>query len=338
MKKTLITLALGVGATSMAFAQTPAITNGGMETWVNVTAFGQITLERPTAWYGTDQVLNHTVGPLFMLQSLDFDANKQLFQDTAKYEGTKAARLMTKDFGDTLHVLPVMMTNAKQNLNLAGLLSGGTSGLDLLSLFKFTNMPAGYGKRIDSVTAYVKTPATNLDQSAGLVICYKKVTADSMIVVGQGGFNIEPNIGAGGYAKITIPVIYTGSEATDSFVVAFTSSGVASLAGFTVDNTLYVDKVDVYSSEPSGVAGIPQADLGFTVYPNPAVNEIYVNNKNSVKGARILIQNSLGKIMYSEVLTSGSNSVNLSQYAAGVYFYEIYNNNGTERQMGKFVK
>lgn len=336
MKKTLLTLVAGLGVCSMSYAQMPTITNGTMETWVSVPSTQM--MERPTAWYGSDQVLNQTVGPLLMLSGANFVSNKQLYKDTDKFEGTYAARLVTKDFGDTLHVLPVLMTNAKQTLNVAGLLGGGTGGMDLLSLFKFTQMSAGLGKRIDSVTAYVKVLSTNGDASAALVTAYKKVTTDSMTIIGQGAINIPKDLGAGAYTKVSIPVDYMAGQATDSFVVGFTSSGVASDTGFTVNNTLFVDKVEVFASEPSGISTIRKADLGFSVYPNPAVSNINFENRNSINGAKILIQNSLGQVMHCAELTAGENAVDLTKYATGTYFYEIYNNKGTERQMGKFVK
>lgn len=339
MKKALLTISACIGFATLSVAQTPVITNGTFELWTNIPPPtlppGLPPLERPNGWYGSDQFLNHTAGPVLQLQGLDFDYNKQLFKDGDMHEGSFAAKLMTKDYGDTLKELPVLMTNAKQNVSMAALMGGGAN-LDLMTLFRFSECTPMYGKRLDSVTAYIKTPATNADSSAVFVLAYQKVQsstgADSNAVIGEGGMTIAAN--SGGYIKITVPVIYQAGQATDSMVVGFVSSS----SGFTVDNTLFVDKVELYASEPNSVKNIKAADLGFQVYPNPATTQIRFNNKGNLMHTTLIIQNTVGQIMHYAPLAQGINTVDLSRYAAGTYFYEVYNEKGTERQTGKFVK
>ncbi|OJV52902.1 MAG: hypothetical protein BGO31_03875 [Bacteroidetes bacterium 43-16] len=338
MKKTLLTISACIGLATLSIAQTPVITNGSMELWTNISAPYPLlpALERPTGWYGSDQFLNHTVGPLMATQSLDFDYNKQLFKDTDKHEGSFAAKLMTKDFGDTLKKLPVLLTNAKQNVSMSALMGADFDNINLMDLFKFSECAAVYGKRIDSITAYVKTPATNADSGAVFVLAYQKVQtgsgADSNAVIGQGGMTIAPN--SGGYIKITVPVVYPAGQATDSMVVGFVSSS----ADFTVDNTLFVDDVAIYASEPNSVKNIAATDLGFQVYPNPASTQINFNNKSNMANTTLIIQNSVGQIMHYSKMGQGANNIDLGKYAAGTYFYEVYNEKGTARQTGKFVK
>lgn len=340
MKKALFTLAASIGVATFAAAQTPVITNGTFELWTNINAPafppGAPALERPNGWYGSDQLLNHTVGTFFLAQSLDFDYNKQLFKDTDMHEGSFAAKLMTKDFGDTLKKVPVLLTNAKQNVSMSALLSADFENIDLMTLFRFSEGTAMYGKRIDSVTAYVKTPATNIDLGAVFVLAYETVQSssgtDSNAVIGQGNMTIAPN--SNGYIKISVPVVYASGQATDSMVVGFVSSS----DDFTVDNTLYVDHVEVYASEPSTVKNIKATDLGFQVYPNPATTQINFNNKGNLSHTTLIIQNSVGQIMHYATLGQGINTIDLGKYAAGTYFYEVYNEKGTARQTGKFVK
>ncbi|RYF12927.1 MAG: T9SS type A sorting domain-containing protein [Flavobacteriales bacterium] len=340
MKKALFTIAASIGLATLGVAQTPVITNGTFELWTNINAPafppGAPALERPNGWYGSDQLLNHTVGPLFLAQSLDFDYNKQLFKDADMHEGAFAAKLMTKDFGDTLKKVPVLMTNAKQNVSLSALLGADFDNIDLMSLFRFSECTPMYGKRIDSITAYVKTPATNADSGAVFVLAYQKVQSssgtDSNAVIGQGGMTVAPN--SNGYIKIAVPVMYTAGQATDSMVVGFVSSS----ADFTVDNTLFVDHVEIFASTPSSVSTVKATDLGFQVYPNPATTQINFNNKGNMMHTILIIQNSVGQIMHYAPLGQGINTIDLGKYAAGTYFYEVYNEKGTARQTGKFVK
>jgi len=340
MKKALFTIAASIGFATLGVAQTPVIVNGTFELWTDITAPsfppGAPDLERPNGWYGSDQLLNHTVGTVFLAQGLDFDYNKQLFKDTDMHEGSFAAKLMTKDFGDTLKKVPVLLTNARQNVSMSALLGADFDNIDLMTLFRFSEGTAMYGKRIDSITAYVKTPATNADSGAVFVLACETVQsssgADSNAVIGQGGMTIAPN--SNGYIKISVPVFYAAGQATDSMVVGFVSSS----ADFTVDNTLYVDHVEIYASEPSSVRNIKATDLGFQVYPNPATTQINFNNKGNLTHTTLIIQNSVGQIMHYASLGQGINTIDLGKYAAGTYFYEVYNEKGTARQTGKFVK
>lgn len=337
MKKSLL-LASILGTVGAANAQNPTIVNGSFETWTNIPVLSiPGGLERPDNWYGSDQIVNQTVGPLFMLQGLDFDANKQLSKDENAHDGSFAAKLVSKDFGDTLKVMPVLMTNAKQSLNLAAV-AGGLDNLDLTSLFTFTEQTPGLGKRIDSVSAYVSAPTSNVDEAAAFVMAYRKESADSMTLIGQGSISIAATTG---FERVTIPVNYLAnlSDAVDSVVIGFTSSGAPTAAGYHDGNTLYVDKVEMYSSEPTttGLNRVKAADLGFVVYPNPATNIVNFDQKAITNGT-LLIQNAIGQVMHQQKVNKTNTAIDISRYAAGTYFYEIYNEQGTARQTGKFVK
>src|SRR5690606_9143813 len=96
-----------------------------------------------------------------------------------------------------------------------------------------------------------------------------------------------------------IPVAYAGLDATDSMVVGFSSAGEAGgMAGYHVDNTLFVDKVEVYASEATSVAAVQKVNLGFEVYPNPATGIINFDNKANTAGTTLIIQNSVGQVMH----------------------------------------
>ena len=103
-------------------------------------------------------------------------------------------------------------------------------------------------------------------------------------------------------------------------------------------NTLFVDKVEVFTSQATSVKPIPNTDLGFKAYPNPATTVINFENKNAQKGNTLLILDNIGKIMHYAELPMSTITIDLNQYANGIYFYEIYNANGSQSQTGKFVK
>ncbi|MCC7050334.1 MAG: T9SS type A sorting domain-containing protein, partial [Bacteroidia bacterium] len=64
----------------------------------------------------------------------------------------------------------------------------------------------------------------------------------------------------------------------------------------------------------------------FQVYPNPFTNEVTFSGLNFMKNKTLLIFNSIGKIVYQQLIgTDDRISLNLSQYADGVYFIKVDN-------------
>lgn len=320
-----------------AMAQTPAISNGTFESWVAPTAPYQ--LERPTSWYGTDEVMDNQVGPVLMISGVPFTPQKQLYKSTDKYEADYCAKIMTKRFGDSVKNVPAMMTNAKQNLNIAALMQAQASGnINPYNLFTYSNGTAMYGKKADSVTAYVNAPATNEDTAVGFVLAYARITPDSMGVIGEGIVMIPPS--ANGYTKVKIPVVYNSFSATDTLVVGFVSASDAGPNGYHLNNTLFVDKVELFwSNGTTSIDKVKTADLGFSIYPNPVKDYVIFEQKNANRQKHTLvIYNAIGQVMHHEVLSTDTKRIDLAKYAQGLYYYELYNDKGTEKQVGKFVK
>jgi len=77
--------------------------------------------------------------------------------------------------------------------------------------------------------------------------------------------------------------------------------------------------------------GIDQQQLNtLKVYPNPAVDELYVELSGGESS--ISIYNSLGKKMAEVVVTGTEYKFDISSYAAGIYFVR------TEQAVARFVK
>ncbi|WP_129019480.1 T9SS type A sorting domain-containing protein [Edaphocola flava] len=341
MKRILFTISAVMLAATASMAQTPTITNGTYEAWVAPSGLYQ--LERPTAWYATDDVLDNQVGPFLIISGMPFTPQKQLYKSADKYEGDYCAKIMTKNFGDTLKAVPALFTNAKPNLNLVAFLQAQNGGnVNPMDLFTYTNGTPMYGKRADSVTAYINAPASNHDTGLAFVLAYKKITADSMALIGEGFTMVPPN--AGGYQKYIVPVMYNSSSntATDTLVVGFVSAASASdtATGYYVNNTMFIDKVELFwSAGTSSLKGIPSQNLGFTVYPNPAKDYVIFEQKvTAPQRNTLVIYNTLGQVMHQETISGVQKQIDLSHYAQGTYFYEVYNEKATAKQVGKFIK
>jgi hypothetical protein len=76
-------------------------------------------------------------------------------------------------------------------------------------------------------------------------------------------------------------------------------------------------------------------DLISAIYPNPAVDKIYVDLKNEAP-AKIEIVNILGQVVVSDQTSSIKASINVATLPAGVYIVRVKQNSRT--QTAKFVK
>ena len=61
---------------------------------------------------------------------------------------------------------------------------------------------------------------------------------------------------------------------------------------------------------------------GFTVFPNPASSEFIVD-PGAVNSSRMDILNSIGRVISSQLLTSGKNKISTSDIAPGIYFIRV---------------
>lgn len=80
---------------------------------------------------------------------------------------------------------------------------------------------------------------------------------------------------------------------------------------------------------PTGIK-IHSNNPTFTVYPNPA--EDFIHAINLKQGSVLTIRNVTGAVIYSEKLLKDRTSINISNYANGIYFMTGQNNDGMSTQ------
>jgi hypothetical protein len=131
--------------------------------------------------------------------------------------------------------------------------------------------------------------------------------------------------------------IYIGS-APDScawtqriFSFTPTSAGqyiTVQLSGGTVGGTwCHVDNFSIV--ETTGIESAHNSE--FTIYPDPAGNELRVNGKEDIRLLRIL--DATGKEIHRQ---NNNKTISLMEFQPGIYFLEIYNT--TRKQTFRFVK
>ncbi len=67
--------------------------------------------------------------------------------------------------------------------------------------------------------------------------------------------------------------------------------------------------------------GVPEFfDPQISLYPNPANNSFIVNGND---GEKVAIYNSIGEIVMEKILMNGENTIDISEFANGIYFVEV---------------
>ena len=76
---------------------------------------------------------------------------------------------------------------------------------------------------------------------------------------------------------------------------------------------------------------------GVSVYPNPASSTITVKSEElRVKNEEFRVMDVFGRVIHAEILTKPSTEIDVREWSAGVYFYEVRNEQ--ENHRGKIIK
>lgn len=86
---------------------------------------------------------------------------------------------------------------------------------------------------------------------------------------------------------------------------------------------------------PTGLAEVTEKTLKANIYPNPTNNNVTIelNNNFDLSNTRIMIVNSIGEVLVNQLATDYTNSINLSNFAQGVYFVRITSNESNYTQL-----
>jgi hypothetical protein len=182
----------------------------------------------------------------------------------------------------------------------------------------------------------------NADQGNACSLSY---SGDTAIVGGQGD---NSTAGAawiftrstGVWTQHGNKLVGTGATgaAQQGWYVAISSDGSTAIVGGNQDNS-GAGAAWVYSSLATGIAEVNKGQEEIIVYPNPANTILNIHFSNSSLlpfNSLFLITDILGNEVYSETLAGIDNSIDVSKWSNGIYFYQLSNNKETVR--GKFIK
>ncbi len=336
MKKVYFLIAALVAGAS-SFAQT--FPNAGMETWRTNTSGTApvISVHAPTEWYGFDSLAIASVQSFAFILHPGSNFHAQLYQEnTIINSGAASAKVMTM-VQDTIGIVPGSLSNAVARINFPVLIGGGT----LASATTFSG-GTDVTQRITSVSAYVRY-TTGIDSATGLwggkdtalltVQARGHKHGGNDTLVGNGVLQILPSTS---FTQVTANLVYWDSVNyyIDTIRVIFSSSG-GGRSNACDSSTLYVDDVSM--------AGVPNPDFtavksvennaAIVVYPNPSAGILNITCQQTEASIFELASVS-GQVVAVKNIT-GNSQLDFSSLPAGLYIYNVKDNNGTIIQRGK---
>ncbi|MCC7333061.1 MAG: T9SS type A sorting domain-containing protein [Flavobacteriales bacterium] len=115
----------------------------------------------------------------------------------------------------------------------------------------------------------------------------------------------------GGYVYNAFSI--TGSPTGYSFQFTFISDGSFNSKG------VYIDDISLTGNSTIGINDI-ENDNNISIYPNPTNNIINISGKEM---ELIRVKDVLGKILFSNTVTSDKIKIDLTSYNKGIYFVEV---------------
>jgi hypothetical protein len=136
------------------------------------------------------------------------------------------------------------------------------------------------------------------------------------------------------YTPFQITLNYVSTVNPDSIKLYFINSDT-NVFSDVVCHLLYLDDLAL-SDTPLGLEELTIDKDGIRIYPNPAVNELNICN-NTSQLLEFSLYNVLGERLSKQLLGNTINHINLSDYATGIYFYELRSEKNIIKT-GKVVK
>ena len=125
---------------------------------------------------------------------------------------------------------------------------------------------------------------------------------------------------------------YTVTGLTAETTYSFTVTAVADTLESVASEVVTVTTLAAEEGEEPGT-GIVENAAVFSIYPNPAVDRLVIETESTIES--VSIYTLTGVMIYSEV-DFNNNTINVSDFASGVYFIKVRTDNGEAVQ--RFIK
>ncbi len=181
--------------------------------------------------------------------------------------------------------------------------------------------------RPDSIVGWYKSTPAGADH--GFVQLLLTGTSDTD-TIGYVKFN-TPAAAVNVYTRFSAAMVYKSTNpVTNSQWLVSSSLGHT---GQVVNSTIFVDDLDLIFNS----TGIREQQISsFSTGPNPATNNFYVYNPQQ-SNAHIELYEITGKRIMRQQLVNSTNTIDLSGFFAGLYFYSIFDEKGAALNSGKLI-
>lgn len=137
------------------------------------------------------------------------------------------------------------------------------------------------------------------------------------------------------YVPFQITLNYTSFSTPDSITIFFANATDTSGWSNIVSNLLYLDDLTL-SDSPLSIDAAGTKENSITVFSYLVQDELSITNHSSEQ-VQFLFYNSLGEKMFSQSLKNGTNTLDVSGYPSGIYFYNVVDSRN-KITSGKIIK
>ncbi|HXB10693.1 MAG TPA: T9SS type A sorting domain-containing protein [Bacteroidia bacterium] len=153
-------------------------------------------------------------------------------------------------------------------------------------------------------------------------------------VLGAGRFVTHGTQNSWTLAKVSI--VYDSSITHNPDTIMIMLSAASIYRKPQVGNIFYVDSLNAFIA-PAGIDELAKSSASVEVYPNPASSEVNFRVTASADAARgIQVYDITGKKIGTCPVTNNMATVNTSTYNSGLYFYQLFDKDGIQMNVGKF--
>ncbi len=203
-----------------------------------------------------------------------------------------------------------------ENNTALGQFTGGYGGV-VTDAFNYPFQPAfPLLANPSSLHGYFKFTSLNADQA-----WVKLVLFNEGVIVADESFVSE----AQSYTEWTPFDIQLDDygDADSATILLFAFYPIGQTDGPNGNSVLWVDNLS-FDSPITSVADLTETERGFTIFPNPTIDQFTVRTEAAVnEGTTISIYSVLGALVHTEALRSSGQTVNVSSLPTGTYVIEL---------------
>ena len=151
--------------------------------------------------------------------------------------------------------------------------------------------------------------------------------------IGSGIYTANSSVSS--YTLVTVPINYNSFDSPDTMQISFMGGDLGNGGTILPGAEFYVD--DVSLTVQSELIDLGDVLNDIVIFPNPVSDKLYIN-LNSEESKIITIYNSNGAKVLSHNISKNGSEIDFSMFDNGIYFYNIYTDDGVFLKSGKLIK